>query len=71
MAPIPPPPAEPEDDPEAYLGLAADEAERRARERGWSTVRSLAPGTVITMEYRFGRLNFEVEDGTVRRSWKG
>lgn len=71
MAPIPPPPAEPEDDLEAYVGLAADEAERRARERGWSTVRSLAPGTVITMEYRFGRLNFEVKDGTVHRSWKG
>ncbi|GHH74968.1 hypothetical protein GCM10018793_17120 [Streptomyces sulfonofaciens] len=71
MAPIPPPPAEPEDDLQSYVGLPVDEAEERARERGWSTVRSLAPGSVITMEYRYGRLNFEVEGGTVRRSWKG
>ena len=71
MAPIPPLPTEPEDDPQAYVGLAVDEAERRARERGWSPVRTLAPGAVVTMEYRFGRLNLEVENGTVRRSWKG
>ncbi|GHJ38608.1 I78 family peptidase inhibitor [Streptomyces sp. TS71-3] len=71
MAPIPTPPAEPEDDLQAYVGLPVEEAERRARERGWSTVRSLAPGTVITMEYLHGRLNFEVKDGAVHRSWKG
>lgn len=70
-SPIPTPPAEPHDDPDAYVGLAADPAERRARERGWSTVRSLAPGTVITLEYRVGRLNFEVQDGRVVRAWKG
>ncbi|MBJ6618933.1 I78 family peptidase inhibitor [Streptomyces sp. DHE17-7] len=52
-------------------GLASEAAERLARERGWSTVRSLAPGTVITMEYRVGRLNFEVKDGRVARAWKG
>ncbi|MFD4259163.1 I78 family peptidase inhibitor [Streptomyces sp. NPDC058534] len=71
MAPIPTPPAEPQDSPDGYVGLASDEAERLARERGWSTVRSLAPGTIITMEYRVGRLNFEVKDGRVSRSWKG
>ncbi|MER6985031.1 I78 family peptidase inhibitor [Streptomyces carpinensis] len=71
MAPIPTPPAEPQDNPETYVGLEAGRAERVARERGWSTVRSLAPGTIITMEYRFGRLNFEVEDGRVARAWKG
>lgn len=71
MAPIPTPPAEPQDSPDAYVGLASDEAERLASERGWSTVRSLAPGTVITMEYRVGRLNFEVKDGRVYRAWKG
>ncbi|WP_329132851.1 I78 family peptidase inhibitor [Streptomyces sp. NBC_00670] len=71
MAPIPTPPAEPHDSPEAYVGQEAAQAERLARERGWTTVRSLAPGTVITMEYRAGRLNFEVADGTVTRCWKG
>lgn len=71
MAPIPTPPAEPQDSPDTYVGLDSGAAERLARERGWSTVRSLAPGTVITMEYRVGRLNFEVKDGRVARSWKG
>ncbi|AZM78524.1 I78 family peptidase inhibitor [Streptomyces sp. G3] len=71
MAPIPTPPAEPQDSPDTYVGLDSGAAERLARERGWSTVRSLAPGTVITMEYRVGRLNFEVKDGRVARAWKG
>ncbi len=71
MAPIPTPPAEPQDSPDRYVGLAADQAERLARERGWTTVRSLPPGAVITMEYRFGRLNLEVRDGRVARAWKG
>ncbi|MER5491996.1 I78 family peptidase inhibitor [Streptomyces sp. LE64] len=64
-------PEEPQDDPDAYVGMAAEPAERLARERGWSPVRSLAPGTFVTMEYRFGRLNFEVADGVVRRCWRG
>ncbi|MFF8969168.1 I78 family peptidase inhibitor [Streptomyces sp. NPDC014995] len=71
MAPIPTPPAEPQDSPDGYVGLEAARAERLASERGWSTVRSLAPGTIITMEYRVGRLNFEVRDGRVARAWKG
>ncbi|MEU9591935.1 I78 family peptidase inhibitor [Streptomyces sp. NPDC048219] len=71
MPPIPTPPAEPQDSPDTYVGLDSGAAERLARERGWSTVRSLAPGTVITMEYRVGRLNFEVKDGRVARAWKG
>ncbi|MER5213379.1 I78 family peptidase inhibitor [Streptomyces sp. NPDC002838] len=71
MAPIPTPAAEPDDSPDTYLGLEADSAERLARERGWSTVRSLPPGAIITMEYRVGRLNFEVKDGRVARAWKG
>ncbi|MDQ0786156.1 hypothetical protein QFZ63_005959 [Streptomyces sp. B3I7] len=71
MASLPTPPQEPDDTPEAYVGHEAAEAERLARERGWTTVRSLAPGTVITMEYRVGRLNFEVTDGHVTRCWKG
>ncbi len=65
------PPTEPDDDPDGYVGLDVDSAERLARERGWSTVRSLPPGTVITMEYRVGRLNFEAQDGKVIRAWKG
>jgi hypothetical protein len=71
MASIPTPPAEPQDSPNSYVGLDAAEAERLARERGWSTVRSLPPGAIITMEFRAGRLNFEVENGTVKRAWKG
>ncbi|WAZ20710.1 I78 family peptidase inhibitor [Streptomyces cinnabarinus] len=71
MAPIPKPPAEPQDQPDSYLGLPADRAERLARERGWTTVRSLPPGAIITMEYLSGRLNFEVRDGVVTRAWKG
>lgn len=71
MASIPTPPAEPQDSPNSYVGLDATEAERLARERGWPTVRSLPPGAIITMEFRVGRLNFEVKDGTVARAWKG
>lgn len=61
----------PHDDLDAYLGLPREEAERRAREHGWTTVRSLPPGAVVTMEYVVGRLNFTVDDGTVRRCWLG
>ncbi|MBA4865782.1 proteinase inhibitor I78 [Streptomyces sp. PSKA54] len=71
MAPIPTPPAEPKDSPDSYVSLDAESAERHARARGWSTVRSLPPGAIITMEYRAGRLNFEVTNGTVTRCWKG
>ncbi|MFG2950598.1 I78 family peptidase inhibitor [Streptomyces adustus] len=71
MSPIPTPPAEPQDSPDAYVGLEAGRAERLARERGWTAVRSLPPGTIVTMEYRVGRLNFEVRDGRVARAWKG
>jgi hypothetical protein len=80
MAPIPTPPAGPQgpldgpDGPDslnAYVGLAADGAEQQARERGWSTVRSLPPGAIITMEYLAGRLNFEDKEGVVTRCWKG
>ncbi|GAA3240167.1 I78 family peptidase inhibitor [Streptomyces sp. XM83C] len=68
---IPTPPQEPQDSPDGYVGLPAGRAEQRARERGWTTVRSLPPGAIITMEYRVGRLNFEVRDGRVTRAWKG
>ena len=47
------------------MGLPADEAERRAGERGWTKVRALPPGAIITMEYRAGRLNFTVTDAAV------
>ncbi|MFG2605168.1 I78 family peptidase inhibitor [Streptomyces sp. NPDC048514] len=71
MAPIPTPSAEPQDSPDGYVGLDAAHAERLARQRGWPTIRSLPPGAIITMEYRAGRLNFEVRDGRVSRAWKG
>ncbi|MBW1602227.1 proteinase inhibitor I78 [Streptomyces sp. JJ66] len=62
---------EPDDDPEAYAGMPAREAEERATAHGWSPVRVLPPDAVITMEYVAGRLNLTVEDGRVLRSWKG
>ncbi|MGW5097717.1 I78 family peptidase inhibitor [Streptomyces nodosus] len=71
MASIPSSGKEPDDSPDGYVGLEAGRAERLARERGWSPVRSLPPGAIITLEYRVGRLNFEVADGRVRRCWKG
>ncbi|MEU7569610.1 proteinase inhibitor I78 [Streptomyces fradiae] len=83
MAPIPPtPPASPSgpggsggpsgpDEPEAYVGLDDREAERRARSRGWTTVRALPPGAIITLEYLEGRINFEVRDHVVVRCWVG
>ncbi|MDG9705398.1 I78 family peptidase inhibitor [Streptomyces sp. DH37] len=71
MAPVPTNPRTPDDDPETYVGLDASAAEQQARDRGWTTVRSLPPDAVITMEYLSGRLNFTVEDGTVVRCWKG
>ncbi|MBO8185542.1 I78 family peptidase inhibitor [Streptomyces spirodelae] len=64
-------PQPPDDDPDSYVGLAAQEAERRARERGWSSVRHLAPDAIITMEYVTGRLNLTVENGQVVRCWAG
>ncbi|MER8234532.1 I78 family peptidase inhibitor [Streptomyces sp. NPDC101490] len=71
MAPTPRTPRPSGDAPESYVGLDADRAERLARSRGWTTVRSLPPGSIITMEYLKGRLNFEVERGTVTRCWAG
>lgn len=64
-------PQNPGDDPDSYVGLDAREAERRAEQRGWQTVRSLPPGAIVTMEYVFGRLNFTVDGGRVQRCWVG
>lgn len=71
MAPESAAPDASEDEPDSYVGLAADEAERRAYERGWRTVRTLAPDAVITMEYLTGRINLAVDGGTVVRCWPG
>ncbi|WP_328909343.1 I78 family peptidase inhibitor [Streptomyces sp. NBC_00234] len=71
MAPIPTPPAQPDDTPQSYVGLDAAAAERQARARGWKTVRALPPGAIITMEYMSGRINFEVDRSAVTRCWVG
>ncbi|MDN3293475.1 I78 family peptidase inhibitor [Streptomyces ficellus] len=71
MAPIPTPPAQPDDTPQSYVGLDRHGAEERARSRGWTTVRSLPPGSIITMEFVAGRINFEVDGSTVTRCWVG
>ncbi|CAG6397254.1 I78 family peptidase inhibitor [Streptomyces cocklensis] len=61
----------PHDDLDAYPGLPLEQAEQRAYDRGWQTVRSLPPDAVVTMEYVAGRLNFTVADGRVLRCWMG
>lgn len=71
MSPTSRTPEPPRDAPESYVGLDSGGAERLARTRGWKVVRSLPPGSIITMEYLSGRINFEVEDGTVTRCWLG
>ncbi|WP_328316709.1 I78 family peptidase inhibitor [Streptomyces sp. NBC_00388] len=71
MAPIPTPSVQPDDAPGSYVGLDEEPARQLAGERGWSTVRALPTGTVITMEFRPGRLNFEVDGGKVVRCWPG
>jgi Peptidase inhibitor I78 family len=71
MPSLPDPATDPDDSPEAYVGLPVADAERRAAERGWRTVRTLPPDAVITMEYAVGRLNLTVRDGAVTRCWKG
>jgi hypothetical protein len=71
MASIPSPGQQPQDDPEAYVGLALAEAQERAGARGWTKVRVLPPGAIITLEYQAARLNFTVTDGTVTRCWSG
>ncbi|MEU9862333.1 proteinase inhibitor I78 [Streptomyces sp. NPDC047971] len=57
--------------PDDYVGMARERAEALARDHGWSVVRSLPPGSIITMEYLEGRINFEVTEGTVTRCWLG
>ncbi|MFE5857699.1 I78 family peptidase inhibitor [Streptomyces sp. NPDC056500] len=71
MASIPSSAPRPDDAPDSYVGLLAENAQERARQRGWTSVRSLPPGTMITLEYVAGRLNFEVADGRVKRCWAG
>ncbi|MEI7031397.1 I78 family peptidase inhibitor [Streptomyces pratensis] len=71
MASLPTPPAQPDDAAESYVGLRADAAEQQARSRGWDTVRAVPPGAFLTMEFRHGRINFQVEDDTVTRCWAG
>ena len=71
MAPESATPQPPTDDTESYVGLPAEDAERRAYERGWTTVRQLEPDAIITMEFLVGRLNLAVKDGEVVRCWKG
>ncbi|MFG2906952.1 I78 family peptidase inhibitor [Kitasatospora sp. NPDC048286] len=58
-------------DGEGYAGLRIERARELARRHGWASVRVLEPGDLMTMEYRYGRLNLAVRDGVVERSWEG
>ncbi|MCP9988600.1 MULTISPECIES: I78 family peptidase inhibitor [Streptomyces] len=71
MASTPTTPPERPDEPDTYVGLDEQEAASLARSRGWTTVRTLPPGVMITLEYLEGRINFEVRDHTVTRCWTG
>lgn len=71
MAPLPNHASSPDDSTDAYVGLPVEEARRRAAVRGWTTVRVVPPGAIITMEYAVGRLNLTARDGTVTRCWQG
>ena len=71
MSHTPPPPRPPEDALDSYIGLSAQEAQERAKARGWTRVRELPPGAIITLEYLHGRINFTVENGSVTRAWAG
>ncbi|WP_331457845.1 MULTISPECIES: proteinase inhibitor I78 [Kitasatospora] len=54
-----------------YPGLPVERARELAAERGWRTVRAVAPDGPLTMEYRSDRLNLAVRDGVVERAWTG
>nr|WP_245194833.1 proteinase inhibitor I78 [Kitasatospora phosalacinea] len=56
---------------EDYPGLRVEPARALAVERGWRTVRVVAPEEPLTMEYRSDRLNLTVRDGAVERAWAG
>jgi hypothetical protein len=54
-----------------YLGLDVDAALALATEQGWAP-RRLAPGAVVTAEYREGRLNLIAgDDDVVVRAYVG
>jgi hypothetical protein len=54
-----------------YVGLGVDAALALAEEQGW-TPRRLAPGAVVTAEYREGRLNLVAgDDDVVARAYIG
>ncbi|MEU9127670.1 I78 family peptidase inhibitor [Kitasatospora sp. NPDC048540] len=54
-----------------YVGLPVERARELAVRLGVETVRELAPGALITLEYRADRLNLLVRDGVVERAWQG
>ncbi|WP_354639163.1 I78 family peptidase inhibitor [Kitasatospora camelliae] len=60
-----------DDNAEEYRGMPVERARERAAERGWTTVRELEPGALITLEFRADRLNLAVRDGEVERAWVG
>ncbi|MEU1422163.1 I78 family peptidase inhibitor [Kitasatospora sp. NPDC005751] len=61
----------PEADAEGYAGLRVERARELAHRDGWTSVRVLQPGAMMTMDHREGRLNLVVRDGVVERSWEG
>lgn len=60
----------PADVTEPYVSLTIEEARLRAEREGRS-IRVLAPGDLVTMEYREGRVNVTAVDGIVIRATVG
>ena len=52
---------------QAFVGkvATAEVVEQARAAAGARTARTLAPGQMVTMDYRAGRLNLDVDDGNV------
>lgn len=55
---------------DALVGRPVTDATREAKDAGW-TVRTLAPGALMSMDYREGRVNLEHDGEVVTRAWAG
>jgi hypothetical protein len=59
-------------DPQDYVGLDAETATRKAEAAGWQHVRAYPRGSLLTLDFREGRLDLELDDeGIVIRAWVG
>ena len=58
--------------PQDYVGLDVEAARAKAAAAGWQHVRAYTHGAMLTMDYREGRLDLELDDDdVVVRAWVG